>query len=252
MKVILVLMVALLICLGSTHGAEEKTSSLRFTAIEHATFVIQAGEVAIFVDPVGEKEAFAAFGVPDVILITHTHRDHLNEALVKALAGEKTAIIVPASVQEKLGIGKVLANGESAEAAGVKIEAVAMYNTTPERMKFHPKGKGNGYLLTIAEERVYIAGDTEDIPEMRKLRDIDHAFLCMNLPYTMTVEQAASALLEVKPKKVYPYHFRGKDGKMSDIEKFKTLLDEEPDVKVEVLDWYPEKKADDAGSKGKG
>jgi L-ascorbate metabolism protein UlaG (beta-lactamase superfamily) len=107
-------------------------------------------------------------------------------------------------------------------------------------LKFHEKGRGNGYVLTLGMERIYISGDTEDIPEMRTLKNIDVAFVCMNLPYTMTVESAASAVLDFKPKKVYPYHYRGSDGK-SDVDKFKTLVTEKnPDIKVLLLDWYKE------------
>jgi L-ascorbate metabolism protein UlaG (beta-lactamase superfamily) len=113
-----------------------------------------------------------------------------------------------------------------------------MYNLREEALKFHTKGRGNGYILTINEERIYISGDTEDIPEMRALEDIDKAFVCMNLPYTMTVESAASAVLDFKPTVVYPYHYRGTDG-LSDIEKFKTMVtNDNKDIEVVFLKWY--------------
>ena len=112
-----------------------------------------------------------------------------------------------------------------------------MYNTTPDRLQYHEKGRGNGYVVTLDDKRIYISGDTEDIPEMRKLKNIDYAFVCMNLPYTMTVEQAASAVSEFKPKVVFPYHYRGKEG-MSDIEKFKKMVSADSDIEVRFLDWY--------------
>ena len=131
-----------------------------------------------------------------------------------------------------------LNNGDSFDFNGVKIEAIPMYNLREEALKFHTKGRGNGYLLTINDERIYISGDTEDIPEMRNLKNIDKAFVCMNLPYTMTVESAASAVLEFKPKQVYPYHYRGTEG-LSDIEKFKNLVNKsDKSINVLLLDWY--------------
>src|SRR5204863_667162 len=125
-------------------------------------------------------------------------------------------IIAPSAVAEKFpeNLRKqttVLANGETKSLHEIKIEAVPMYNLTQDRLKFHNKGRGNGCVLTLGGKRVYISGDTEDIPEMRALKNIDVAFVCMNLPYTMTGEQAASAVREVRPKIIYPYHYRGRD-----------------------------------------
>ena len=122
---------------------------------------------------------------------------------------------------------KILANGEKTEAAGIAIEAVPAYNTTPGKEKFHPKGRDNGYVLTMGGKRVYVAGDTEDTPEMRALKGIDVAFLPMNLPYTMSVEKAAEAIRAFKPKVVYPYHFRSRDGTKADLEELKRLVGEE-------------------------
>jgi L-ascorbate metabolism protein UlaG (beta-lactamase superfamily) len=112
-----------------------------------------------------------------------------------------------------------------------------MYNLSPERQGFHAKGRGNGYLLTLGGARIYISGDTEDIPEMRALKNIDAAFVCMNLPYTMDVEAAADAVLEFKPKVVFPYHYRGKGG-MSDLEEFRSLVAKDPKIEVRLLEWY--------------
>ncbi len=131
-----------------------------------------------------------------------------------------------------------LKNGQSYSDDGILIEAIPMYNLREEALKFHEKGRGNGYILTIEDQRIYISGDTEDIPEMRNLKNIDKAFVCMNLPYTMTVESAAGAVLDFKPKTVYPYHYRGTNG-LSDIAKFKSLIEAKNDeIEVKLLNWY--------------
>jgi L-ascorbate metabolism protein UlaG (beta-lactamase superfamily) len=129
----------------------------------------------------------------------------------------------------------ILTNGQTGELLGVKIEAIPMYNLTTERLKFHDKGRGNGYVATLGAKRIYLSGDTEDIPEMRALKNIDVAFVCMNLPYTMTVEQAAQAVRAFKPRIVYPYHYRG-----SDINKFKELVGTDAGVDVRLREWYPQ------------
>jgi L-ascorbate metabolism protein UlaG (beta-lactamase superfamily) len=135
---------------------------------------------------------------------------------------------MPADLKAKT---KVMKNGETATVAGVPIEAVAMYNTTPDRTQYHPKGGGNGYLLTIGGKHIYIAGDTEETPEMDALKDIDVAFLPMNLPFTMDVAHAAKAVKDFRPKVVYPYHYKG-----SDVAKFKALVGNAADVRL--LKWY--------------
>ncbi len=208
-----------------------------FHPIEHGTLAIEAGDAMILVDPVGSPERFQRFGTPDIILITHIHPDHLAVKLVHELAGENTVVIAGAAVQERLELGETLANGASRTVGDVKIDAVAMYNLTEERLKFHPKGRGNGYVVNYQGKRVYVSGDTEDIPEMRALKNIDYAFVCMNLPYTMTVEQAASAVLEFAPKVVYPYHYRGSGG-FSDVEQFKKLVAKNPNIEVRLAAWY--------------
>ena len=205
-----------------------------YTPVKHATFVLQSGSTTIYVDPVGEITAFSAFPPPDLILITHIHKDHLAPGLVATLKQGKTKIIGSPTVIEQLGYGTAIRNGETTETLGLAIEAIAAYNTTAERLKFHPKGRDNGYVLSKAGVRLYISGDTEDIPEMRNLSDIDIAFVCMNLPYTMTVEQAASAVNAFKPGVVIPYHYRGKPD-MSDVDAFERLVTAS---KVSKLKWY--------------
>lgn len=205
-----------------------------YTPIKHATFVLQSERTTIYIDPVGEVADFSGFPVPDLILITHIHKDHLAPDLVAALKQGKTKVMAPPSVVEQLGYGIAISNGETTEILGIGIEAIPAYNTTTERLKFHPKGRDNGYVLSKKGVRLYISSDTEDIPEMRSLKDIDIAFVCMNLPFTMTVEQAASAVNEFKPGIVIPYHYRGKPD-MSDVDAFERLV---TDSKVSKLKWY--------------
>jgi len=206
----------------------------KYTPISHATFVLQTGATTIYVDPVGEASNFSAFPPPDLILVTHIHKDHLAPALIDSLRQEQTALIGPPTVIEQLSGGVVMNNGETRTVAGLKIEAIPAYNTTVERLNFHPQGRDNGYVIEKDGVRLYISGDTEDIPEMRALQNIDIAFVCMNLPFTMTVEQAASAVNEFKPQMVIPYHYRGKEG-MSDLDRFEQLVKAS---KVERLPWY--------------
>ena len=142
------------------------------------------------------------------ILITHEHGDHLDPKAIQAVEKSDTEIIANENSQKKLGKGKVLKNGDTDTSISyMKIEAVPAYNTTPGRDKYHPRHRDNGYILTFDGLRVYIAGDTEDIPEMKDLKDIDIAFLPVNQPYTMTVPQAAKAAKMFSPKILYPYHY---------------------------------------------
>jgi L-ascorbate metabolism protein UlaG (beta-lactamase superfamily) len=206
--------------------------------LNHATFVMGWNDRTIYVDPVGGGKRFDGLPKPGLILLTHTHGDHLSVETLQAVTGEKTVIVAPSSVAgqlpEKLRAQTiVLTNGETKSVAGLSIEAVPMYNTTPEHAQHHPKGRGNGYVVTLGGRRVYVSGDTEDIPEMRALKNIDVAFLCMNQPHTMTEEQAAGAVREFKPKIVYPYHSRG-----SDMEKFKKLVGADSGIEVRLRSWY--------------
>ena len=224
---------------GSPGPRAPGSAEILITPVSHASFVVKAGGVTVCVDPVGKLEDYRAFPRPDLILITDIHRDHLAPELVGALRGQDTPVVGPEAVVKALGYGTALANGGKTSAAGLGIEAVPMYNLTAERAAFHPKGQGNGYVLTAAGKRVYVSGDTEDVPEMRALRGIDIALVCMNLPYTMTVEQAASAVREMKPRVVIPYHYRGKGG-MSDLDKFEKLLGADSGIEVRRMDWYPQ------------
>jgi len=215
------------------------------TPIEHATAVLQWDGTTIYIDPVGGAQAFEGQAAPDLILITDIHGDHLNVETLQSLEIENAQIIAPKAVAEQLPEGlmaktTVLNNGQTGTFDGIAIEAIPMYNLREEAKNFHVKGRGNGYVLEKEGTRVYFSGDTEDIPEMRALKNIDMAFVCMNLPYTMSVESAADAVLDFAPKQVYPYHYRGKPD-VSDVAEFKRLVNQgNPDIEVIQLDWYPD------------
>ena len=187
--------------------------TVAFTCIKHASIRIRYDGLDIHVDPVGAKcepaTDYAAFPGADLVLVTHEHFDHFDPDAIRALGvtGGASLFANPA-VRDRLGFGTALANGDRAQVReNVSIEAVPAYNTTPGRETFHPKGRDNGYILTLGGFRVYIAGDTEDIPEMADVTDIDVAFLPVNQPYTMTPEQAAKAARTIRPKVLFPYHF---------------------------------------------
>jgi L-ascorbate metabolism protein UlaG (beta-lactamase superfamily) len=210
--------------------------------LEHATFVMQWSGNIVAVDPIGGAPRFESFGKANLVLVTDIHGDHLSVDTVLGVAKPSAMIVAPKAVAEKFPESDreritVVANGETVKWGESTVEAVPMYNLTEERQRFHPKGRGNGYVVTLGGTRIYIAGDTEDIPEMRALKDIDAAFVCMNLPYTMDVEAAADAVLEFEPKVVIPYHYRGEGG-MSDLEEFRSLVAKDPKIEVRLLEWY--------------
>ncbi|MBN1868118.1 MBL fold metallo-hydrolase [Candidatus Sumerlaeota bacterium] len=210
--------------------------------IEHASFVMEWNGRTIYVDPVGDAARYRPFAPADWILLTHGHRDHLDKAVIDAVSTAATRIVAPRAVADELGAvergsATVLANDGATSGPGVTIDAVAMYNYSEGRTQYHPKGKGNGYLVALGGKRIYLSGDTEDVAEMRALENIDAAFLCMNVPYTMSVEQAAEAAKAFRPKIVYPYHYRSRDG-MSDIGRFVELVGPDSGIEVRLLKWY--------------
>jgi L-ascorbate metabolism protein UlaG (beta-lactamase superfamily) len=222
-----------------TDSIATKDGPLKISPINHATLALEWNDRTIYVDPVGGAKMFQGLPKPELILVTDIHGDHFSKETLAEMAGANTKIVCPAAVAEQMTpelrkSAMVLTNGQVEEISGVKIEAIPMYNLTAERLKYHTKGRGNGYVLTLGGKRIYISGDTEDIPEMLALKNIDVAFVCMNLPYTMTVDQAARAVLTFKPKIVYPYHYRG-----SDLSKFKELVGTNPGIEVRLRDWYP-------------
>ncbi len=186
--------------------------TVKFHALVHASIRIQYDGKEIEIDPVtklGEKAIdYAAMPKADYLIVTHEHFDHFNQDAIKMLSADKTRFITNKRCADMFGSGEVMANGDKMQIADdFIIEAVPAYNTTEGHTQFHPKGRDNGYILTIDGLRIYIAGDTEDIPEMESIKDIDIAFLPCNQPYTMTTEQLVRAAKMVKPKVLFPYHY---------------------------------------------
>lgn len=211
--------------------------------ITHGTLVLQWNNTTIYVDPYGGAELFKDIAAPDLILITDIHGDHTNLETLKGLDTKKAKFIVPPAVAKMLendfsGQLEIVKNGEMSIQGDIFINTIPMYNLPEVEDSKHPKGRGNGYFLNIGGKTIYISGDTEDIQEMRDLKNIHVAFVCMNLPYTMDINQAADAVLEFKPKIVYPYHYRGKPD-ISDTKAFKKLVnDKNSDIEVRLRNWY--------------
>lgn len=199
---------------GDTYEAEN--GEITIFPVSHASFVMTVPGMVIYSDPVGGAEAYQGHPAPNLILITHEHGDHYDAETLTALVGEETQLITNPAVfdmlpEELKTKASAIGNGDSTAVGDLTIEAIPAYNTTPDRLQYHPQGRDNGYILTVGGRRVYIAGDTEDIPEMRALTDIHIAFVPMNLPYTMDIDQASSAVAEFAPAYVYPYHYQGSD-----------------------------------------
>jgi len=217
---------------------------LTIQPLHHATLALTWQGKTIYADPDGGAEAFQGIAPPDLILITDIHGDHFNPATLEAIPAAKAIIVVPQAVADKMPEALkakvvVLANGQTTTQLGIAIKAIPMYNLPEAADAKHTKGRGNGYILTVGNKTVYLSGDTAGIPEMRSLKNIDVAFVCMNLPYTMDVPEAASAVLDFKPKIVYPYHYRGANG-LSDTDQFKKLIQEkDKSIDVRTRNWYP-------------
>lgn len=220
---------------------ETENGDLKVHPILHGTVIFEWNDVDVYVDPWGSADLYEGKSEPELILITHPHGDHLSNETLAALNTENATFIVPQVVAEQMPEKYsdqiiILKNGETYTQNGIKIEAIPMYNLPNEGAR-HTKNWGNGYVITMAGQRLYVSGDTEDIPEMRQLENIDIAFVCMNLPYTMDIYQAASGVLDFEPKVMYPYHHRGQD-----IERFKEVVDwEGKDIDVRLKNWYPER-----------
>lgn len=231
---------------SQTDQLPAQKGDITITPIFHGTVVFQWNGKTVYVDPYGGAERFANLPRPDLVLITHMHGDHLNKETLKGLNLSKTELIAPQSVIDELGEIKFkkiwsLKNGDIKKRKSVIVEAVPMYNLPETAESRHPKGWANGYVITLGGKRIYVSGDTEDIPEMRQLQNIDVAFVCMNLPYTMDIKQAASAVIDFQPNIMYPYHFRGSGG-FSDVKAFKEMVNEGANaVEVRLRDWYSEK-----------
>jgi L-ascorbate metabolism protein UlaG (beta-lactamase superfamily) len=222
-----------------------KNGHLKIQPVLHGSLVITYNNKTIYVDPYGGGNMYKGLKSPDIVLITDIHGDHLHQQTLDSIDTSKAIFIVPDEVAKKLPEKYsskivVLNNNQGVHRLDFFIKAIAMYNLPEEINAKHPKGRGNGYVLAIDDKRIYISGDTEDIQEMRMLQDIDVAFVCMNLPYTMDIHQAASAVLEFQPKIVYPFHYRGKDG-YSDVSAFKKMVHSKNNsIEVRLRNWYPE------------
>ena len=208
--------------------------------IQHGSLVLTWDSKIIFIDPYGGAKAFKGIPVPDMIVITDIHGDHMNIETLKGIETSKAIMVVPKAVADQLPEAYkkqcvIINNGEKINQLGVEIKAIPMYNLPETSDSRHPKGRGNGYILNFGGKNLYISGDTEDIPEMRNLSNIQIAFVCMNGP-TMDINQAASAVLDFKPNIVYPFHHRG-----SDIEAFQKLVNAgNASIEVRLRNWYPE------------
>lgn len=209
------------------------------TPIQHASFMLEQGNNRIYVDPSPEA-LFTGYPKADLILITDIHGDHMDAGAIAALKKTGTKIIAPAAVAKTITDAEVLANGSQTTWESWTIAAVPMYNMkrgpTPGKF-YHDKGRGNGYILTFGGKRFYIAGDTEGTPEMRGLKDIDVAFIPMNLPFTMPPLEAADAVKAFHPAIVYPYHYRNGDHTLADIKQFEAALSG-TGIEVRLKDWY--------------
>ena len=207
---------------------------VRITPIYHAAAMIEAGSDRIYIDPAKPAD-ITGYKPGDLILITDIHGDHLDPADIAALSKPGTEIVAPAAVRQTVTSARVLGNGDSIAWRKWKITAVPMYNMVhkrPDGEFFHPRGRGNGYVLSYGGKNFYFAGDTEGTPEMRALRNIDVAFIPMNMPYTMTPDEAADAVKAFHPKVAIPYHYRGQD-----IQRFADDL-KGSGIEVRLLDWY--------------
>lgn len=219
MKKLFLLLMAVLglntACGQSPYEVDEFTTAsgktVKFHALMHACIRIQYDGKEIQIDPVsklGNRSVnYAAMPKADYIFVTHEHADHYDAAALKTLSADKTQLVMNKRCADMYGSGKVMVNGDKLQLADVSVEAVPAYNSTAGREQFHPKGRDNGYIFTIDGLRIYIAGDTEDIPEMAQIKDIDIAFLPCNQPYTMTPDQLVRAAKVIKPKVLFPYHY---------------------------------------------
>jgi L-ascorbate metabolism protein UlaG (beta-lactamase superfamily) len=231
-----ILFAATLFALTLSAGYAQKTfqsdalktagGDLKMTFIGHGTLMFEFAGKVIHIDPVSMYADYATLPKADLILITHEHSDHLDVKAIQAISKPGTTIIINQGSAKQLPSGTVMKNGDAKTVAGIMIEAIPSYNSEKQ---FHPKGNGNGYVLTLADKRVFVAGDTENVQEIKALKNIDAAFLPMNLPFTMTPEQVADAAKAMRPKILYPYHFGN-----TDTNALVNLLKDEKGIEVRI------------------
>ena len=223
---------------------ETKNGTITIQPVLHSSLIITYNNTTIYVDPYGGIERYKDYEKPDIVLITDIHGDHLDLKTLDSINTSTSEIITASSVLKLLHSTykyktTVIKERKGINRSDIYIKAIAMYNLPEEKDSKHPKGRGNGYILTIDDTQIYISGDTEDTAEMRSLQNIDIAFVCMNLPYTMDINQAADAVLAFQPKVVYPFHYRGQNG-FSDVEEFKNLVNSKNNqIDVRLKNWYP-------------
>lgn len=213
---------------------EVKTANgdLEITFIGHGSLMFSFGGKIIHIDPFSRLTDYSKLPKADMIFLTHEHSDHLDLKALENLRTDRTKIILTENCARQVKGGIIMRNGDVQTIDGLKIEAVAAYNLVhmrSEGVPYHPKGNGNGYVITFGDKKIYVAGDTENIPEMKQLKDIDYAFLPMNLPYTMTPEMVADAARMFKPAVLYPYHYGN-----TDPSKLVELMKDTPEVEIRI------------------
>lgn len=232
-KIITTCLVALFLVFSMFAAGEKdivKTNAgdLEITCIGHASLMFTFNGMVIYVDPFSMTADYSKLPKADLILITHQHSDHMDQQAIDKIKKEDTIFILTKKCSETMK-GIVMNNGDVKEIKKLKIEAVPAYNIVQMRtggMPFHPKGEGNGYIITFGDKRVYVAGDTENTPEMKALKDIDIAFLPVNMPYTMDEDMVLDAIKAFKPKILYPYHFQFGTSRLPQLEeKMKDIAD---------------------------
>jgi len=238
-KYLMILNIVALCCALSVQAKEFETDTFKTSSgnltisfIGHGTLMFSFEGKIIHVDPVDDMADYKKLPKADIILITHDHFDHLDMKAIEKVRTANTSVVVNENGAQKVKGGIIMRNGDARMVNGIKVEAVPAYNVVHMRspgVPFHPKGIGNGYVVTFGDKRVYVAGDTENIPEMKNLKAIDIAFLPMNLPYTMTPEMVAHAAKAFKPKVLYPYH----TGE-TDPQKVVALLKDQPEIEVRI------------------
>jgi L-ascorbate metabolism protein UlaG (beta-lactamase superfamily) len=211
---------------------ETKAGELRITFLGHGTLMLTLGDKVIHVDPWNQVADYSTLPKADIVLITHEHHDHLDPQAVETIRKEATDVILTEKCAGRVPNGTVMRNGDVRSVKGLQIEAVPAYNIVhlrDEGNPFHPKGEGSGYVISFGDKRIYVAGDTENIPEMKALKGIDIAFLPANLPYTMSPEMVADAARALRPKVLYPYHFGA-----TDTARIVDLLRDTKDIEVRI------------------
>ncbi|MDO9041907.1 MAG: MBL fold metallo-hydrolase [Desulfocapsaceae bacterium] len=242
MKIKSVLIMMLLSLLGTLAVAAQemvkkdviRTSAgdLELTFIGHGSLMMTFGGKVIHIDPYSRVADYSKLPKADLIFLTHDHPDHLDQVALQSVRTTDSVVVLPPVCADRVEGGIIMKNGETRTVRGIKVKAIPAYNLVHKRdngQPFHPQGVGNGYVLTFGDKRIYVAGDTENIPEMKALQDINCAFLPMNLPYTMTPEMVADAAKAFKPKILYPYHYGDTDPM-----RLTELLKDTPEIEVRI------------------